>query len=920
MLDENGRLKVAINSEHADAIASLLTTAYPGLGLRNADTFSRWVKSSSENNYAAAVTVTSPAQLACLREYKEKAGVLEPILMGARPLKANVWIQFLIEPNEAGWRTKLYKRSLSAAMKNSISTEDQILLSQIQEKMKRRLFRVSLRALVFARDQAKAETVANFLGSAFASNEPQDSLKWERENPQTVLESMIQRKHLHPMILSSPELSPLILLPSPATLPGMNVHRHGLSIHPLPPKTRDATGLVLGHLIPDGGPLCLPLKAFLAHSVLLGCTGFGKSTLLLHIMHALHLSGWSQREKLPTDSLNAADLRDISLRLPRPEEAFALIVLDVEGELSHRLLRTSGDFGVTYYQPYDAPFTYNPLELHHYANPEDRDSKVSLQAGNVASSIGELTGLSERWSPRMLAILRKCLTALMLSKDNATLSELAQLLDALADQRRLDDVMKRLSLRGDVADSLRQYCDLWPRISESVFGLKYRLDVFLDSRMMRRTFSSPRSTFNFSTMILPGNLTILNLGGLDIPSNFRQALASMLLWRIWLTVLDRAKIVKEDRRWPVIVVADEFQLIASISLLSQILAEMRKNAMFIHLANQNITQLTDPLVASLLTNAALQIYLNLSGEDARRVANNMDPVLADEIMQTLVSLPKFQALIRMKSEDEYVAPYVIKCLPPPRDTHTDTEVQDALDAIREERLKVIDEMTVVEQPPWMRIFPLAEPPPASIFRIVLAVSELQAMKGAATLTGLSNSALPYIPKNKYTLSPLLEKASNNGYLRHVPFQGRETYQITEKAEAALFASADATAAAKAGLDAHRSLILEALWTYARKGYYPIRIDESNPQPGPDGIILPPHPFKNSWDYERAQALEAETYPEKHPDRVRWHVTNDLKNLSFHSVIFIVDSEEKKSAAQKATEQLEESLKSRTEIRILKSRA
>jgi len=126
----------------------------------------RGVKSSSENNYVAAVTVSSPVQFGWLREYEGKAGVLEPILMGARPLKANVWIQFLIE---AGWRTRLYKRSLAGAMKNSMSTEDQILASQIQEKTKRRLFRVSLRALVFARDQANAETVANFLGSAFAN-------------------------------------------------------------------------------------------------------------------------------------------------------------------------------------------------------------------------------------------------------------------------------------------------------------------------------------------------------------------------------------------------------------------------------------------------------------------------------------------------------------------------------------------------------------------------------------------------------------------------------------------------------------------------------------------------------------------------------------------------------------------------------
>ena len=115
----------------------------------------------------------------------------------------------------------------------------------------------------------------------------------------------------------------------------------------------------------------------------------------------------------------------------------------------------------------------------------------------------------------------------------------------------------------------------------------------------------------------------------------------------------------------------------------------------------------------------------------------------------------------------------------------------------------------------------------------------------------------------------------------------------------------------------RALILESQWDYARGGCFPIRIDESSPRPVPDAIIISPHPFQDSWDCERASALEAEAYPEKHPDRVRWHVINDLRNLRFHKTIFAVESEKKKAAVEDAIAQLDTSLKSRVEIRIIK---
>jgi hypothetical protein len=51
--------------------------------------------------------------------------------------------------------------------------------------------------------------------------------------------------------------------------------------------------------------------------------------------------------------------------------------------------------------------------------------------------------------------------------------------------------------------------------------------------------------------------------------------------------------------------------------------------------------------------------------------------------------------------------------------------------------------------------------------------------------------------------------------------------------------------------------------------------------------------------------------------VRWHVINDLRNLPFHKAIFAVESEEKKAAIEDAIAQLDTSLKSRVEIRIIK---
>jgi len=926
---DDGEIKVGVAANGHNAIGELYAHAYEGLGIAQAPTVPGSIVKASRTDFAAGAFITPTSHFATLPSYNAREDMLTAILIRLRSLNATIWIQTLVEPIKGpsiNLKGKLYLHSLRLKMEGfrvrdeTPSRAFQAIANGAEQKMLRRLFRVSLRAVAFSSSRRDAEEAIRSIGSVFeAIRGPEGPMTWQWEDPQTIIEHMVKRKHVRPFFLASPELCSLIRLPSPLSITGMNVKRFGLRLQPARPAL-ESPFISLGTYIADEKSFRLPLSDFLAHTLLLGATGFGKSTLLVNLIHALQAAGSYQRKNLPTNLLDAADFQGIGSKLENPSEAFVVIVIDLEGELGHRLLRTSRHLPMSYYHLYEAPFTYNPLEVSDYADAEERDTKVTLQAGNIAASIGETTGLSERWSPRMLAVLRKCLTALMRSKDAATLSELRQLLYALPDERRLNDLISRLGLDEDLRAGLREYSAMWQRISETIFGLQYRLDVFLDSLLMRRTFSSPRSTLDFKKMLLPGTVSILNLGGLDIPLNFRQALASMLVWRVWLAILDRSKVVEEARRWPVIVVADEFQLMASLPLLSQILAEMRKNAMFLYFANQNLPQLHDPLISSLLTNTGLQFFFNLNGEDARRVAQNMDPTLADEIVQTLVGLTKFQAMIRVKGEREYVAPYLIRCDPPAEDARTEQQIQEALKVIKAERLRMIGETVQAEKPPWTSLVSLPPPPPPSLFRIILAVWELQAQKGPPTLTGLSESSLAYVPKNKYSLSNLIESALNGGYIKHVPVLGRDAYQVTEKAEAILFPGVDATSTARAGLDKHRSLILESQWNQARSGCFPIRIDETSPSSLPDAIIIPPHPFQDSWDYERASALEAETYPEKHPDRVRWHIVNDLRNLCFHRVIFAVENEEKKVAIEDAITQLDTSLKSRVEIRIIKQGA
>ena len=76
-------------------------------------------------------------------------------------------------------------------------------------------------------------------------------------------------------------------------------------------------------------------------------------------------------------------------------------------------------------------------------------------------------------------------------------------------------------------------------------------------------------------------------------------------------------------------------------------------------------------------------------------------------------------------------------------------------------------------------------------------------------------------------------------------------------------------------------------------YCLLRIEQKEAREDPDGALLRASEEVDTWDIRGATALEVEVWPEKHPDRIKWHVINDLNNLGFDRILFAVSDDGKR---------------------------
>lgn len=624
----------------------------------------------------------------------------------------------------------------------------------------------------------------------------------------------------------------------------------------------------------------------------LGRTGAGKTTLIANIIH-----------QITTNTKLAA--------------GYSIILVDPHGDLAFDLLRVLPDLDqVSFFDPWLSPFSQNALKLPtSSSSPWPRERLIEWFADTNTQAFSQQLGLSATRAPRATAIYRRLLQALYLTRNDPTLLDLYRLNQSIFAGATHNQIGSKFNLANEALETLLPIIENSLRLSDSLLAIDYRLHSLVASPTLRRTFCTRESTIDFRNILEPGQITCFRLASTDLPAYVQVVAIASIILNVWFTTLSRASL-PPDRRTPVLLFLDEFPIFAGLDVFETILVQGRKSGLFPVICHQNLAQLSDRQLQSILANISVRVAFACSADDARRLAYNMHPHNSDVLACEIANLGRFEAIVDVRWSSEEFTPVRIRCLSPPHELRTSEEVMKYLSRLKDEHIRALAAMEIGERPRWVaRYYPPQQPPPPSIWPLIVAFMQFDRDRRPITLTALSTSGFAYIPHNKPRLAKLLDEATARGYVQPIRVADRVLFTLSEPMKHTLFPYFSATATAKAGLEEHRTIRLQVLWKYAKLGYYPITVDEAQPSEDPDAILIPPADDHDEWDLPRARALEVEIWPEKHPDRVRWHLTNDQDNHQLYRVLFATTTEQKRQAILNAIESSDKSHLERVDIEV-----
>lgn len=378
---------------------------------------------------------------------------------------------------------------------------------------------------------------------------------------------------------------------------------------------------------PHGAHFAISHEARLRHLHLVGQTGTGKSTALLHLV-SQHL-----------------------------QDGAGLALLDPHGDLavaSLSFVPKSRAHELVYFNPADLerPIGFNVLER----VPVDLRALI---ADNIVAAFLHIWGKVSVGS-KSQQILRNSLRALM-DAPSATL---------LCIPRLLTDERYRLLVLRTVEDPVvRAY---WLNEFDR-YDAKYRaeasapilnkLDALLSAPSLRNIIAQPKSTIDIRRMMDEGRILIANLSAGAIGEGTSHMLGALLTTTIMRAALSRTDLPPHQRR-PFHLYADEFQSFATESF-ALILSEARKYALSLTLGHQYLAQLPESLRHAVLGNTGSFVAFRLGVEDAPLLAAH----LGIDNPEALTDLPNFTAWARTLHNGTPTSAHRIDLYAPPRPLH-----------------------------------------------------------------------------------------------------------------------------------------------------------------------------------------------------------------------------------------------------------
>lgn len=424
---------------------------------------------------------------------------------------------------------------------------------------------------------------------------------WNRLRPRFIPGSLVARRAerrtlplLWPARLTARELVAVSGLPTGTpTVAGLRlgVARQLPPAHELPRR-----GRVLLHSTFPGAerPVAMTVRGALGHLFLLGPTGSGKSALLAN--------------------LAVSDMR----------RRYGVVLLDPKGDTANDVLGAIPDSrvdDVIYLDPADeSPVGFNLLSAKGDRLEITVDQVVAWFARRYKSS----------WGPRSDDLARHALRTL--AATDHTLVELPLLVGSEVYRRKVVGSLTDDLLKGFWAwfDSLSA-----PERAHISAPLLNKARALLGRRHLRAIVGQHSPGWSMEEVLADGRILIINLAKGLIGEDASALLGSLLLSRLWLATLARAKLPQQQRR-PAFLLVDEFaDFVGTETGFGDFLAQARGLGVALTLATQHLGQLPATLRDDVLTNARSKLTFAASADDAATFAREFQPQLDASDLQQL---------------------------------------------------------------------------------------------------------------------------------------------------------------------------------------------------------------------------------------------------------------------------------------------
>ena len=338
----------------------------------------------------------------------------------------------------------------------------------------------------------------------------------------------------------------------------------------------------------------------LFHTLILGQTGTGKSTLLLNMMQ-----------------------QDV-------DAGHGFVLLDPHGDLADAIIPDLSDNAIYWdVADPDCPYGYNPLT---YVAEQYRP----LVASGIIDAFKKQW--SDAWGVRMEHLLRFALLAL-LTRPNSSMADIVPMFT--------DKAFRRIVMQSVTDVQVQAFWnDEYPKMNykgafDGVAPIANKLGAFLSNPVVRRALCDPDHPIRLRQIMDSGTPLVVNLSKGRLGTDVADVLGGLLLSLVSQAAFSRVTLKPFERR-QFTIYADEFHNFTTESTASM-LSELRMFKVGMVLAGQYTSQIERPVLDAIFGNVGTLLCFRLGAQDApliSRQLGNIDP-------SSLIGLPNYRMFVRL---------------------------------------------------------------------------------------------------------------------------------------------------------------------------------------------------------------------------------------------------------------------------------